>query len=541
MKRILSVLLTLAICLTVALSMNITSLAAASVTDEKGTVLSISATPASVVTENEVTVSVTLTATADLQAAIQMGLTFDAAKLSFVSDNVADNVATVGNGTIGIMPDVSGKSYTYTAVFKAISAGTANVAVTKAQYFTDAEYDFTQFPSTSITVTAPAPTPDPTPTPDPEPTPTPDPKPDNPPASNKSSNANLGSLTLGSGKMEPEFKADVTSYNVTVRFEVQKLTISANAEDGKSTVEGIGTFDLEVGENKKFITVTAEDGTKKVYELNIKRLTSEETAELPPEEPQIELGPLDIEFYGSYLRVVQDTSSLPVPHGFTAATAMHNEIEVGVMLDNVKGEYILYYLTDLSGSNGDYYYKDEKDNFQRLNYISVNGRLYIIEQSFGNYTAPDGWEDCEYSLHTGKVKAFRADSNKMDGFYMFFCYVNGERGFYRYDSLQNTIQREPEFSLVPLKDQESKAQAVGIFERFSSMNFAGKTVVILLVAAVIFIIAIVALMIVKFIRSSGYPEDDDDELIPDKEEFLPIDDGIDEYTIDEDSELPPEN
>lgn len=484
-----------------------------------------------------VTVTVNIDAGEEM-AALEAYVKYNKSVLSFQNQGLI--VADGDN--VKMVPTPGGaKTYNATFTFTTIAAGTSDIELFNVQYVYLNDTSLNPEPKPiagskkTITVTAPAPTPTPTPTPDPTPTP------NNPPASGKSSNTNLGSLTLGAGTLEPEFKSDVTSYKATVRFEVEKLTVSANAEDGKSTVEGIGTFDLEVGETKKYITVTAEDGTKKVYELVIKRLTAEETAELPNDTPQIELGPLDVEFYGSYLRVVQDTSFIAVPHGFTAATAMHNDLEVGVMMDSVKGEYILYYLTDLSGNNGDFYTKNEEGKFERLNYISVNGRLYIVEQSFGNYTAPEGWEDCEYNLHTGKVKAFRADSDKMEGFYMFFCYVNGERGFYRYDSYQNTIQREPEFTLVPLKDQEHDAQKAGIFARFNSMNFAGKAVIILLVVAVIFIIAIVALMIVKFIRNASEP-DMEEQLPPAEEDFLPINDGSEEYNKSEDeTELPAEN
>lgn len=532
MKRYLKFLISAVLILTVLVSAFVFSAAAdgtASVNTDKATYN----------VGDTVTVTVNIDAGEEM-ASLQSYVKYNKSVLSFQNQGL---ITAEGDNVKIVATPGGAKTYSATFNFTAIAAGSAEIELFDVKYVylmdTDLNGTMKDIDANKKTITVTAPTPPPADTPDTPVTPpadTPDtpvtpPPADTPPASDKSSNANLASLTLGSGTIEPEFKSDVTAYNVTVRFQVEKLTISANAEDGKSVVEGIGTFDLEVGETKKYITVTAEDGTKKVYELTIKRLTSEETELLPPEEPPVELGPLDIEFYGSYLRVVQDTSNLPVPHGFTAATASHNDIEVGVMMDNVKGEYILYYLTDLSGNNGDYYYKDEKGNFQRLNYISVNGRLYIVEQSFGNYTAPDGWEDCEYNLHTGKVKAFRAGSDKMEGFYMFFCYVNGERGFYRYDSLQNTIQREPEFVLVPLKDQESKGQAASIFERFAAMNFAGKAVVILLVAAVLFIIAIVALMIVKFVKMSGQPIEEEEAVS--EEEYLPVSDGADEFTTGE--------
>lgn len=95
----------------------------------------------------------------------------------------------------------------------------------------------------------------------------------------KSSNANLSNLGIKPNDFSG-FKASVTSYNVTVPESVEEISIYATAQDSKATVSGTGNKKLETGKNTVTVTVTAEDGTKKTYTINITRGKTEESEEV---------------------------------------------------------------------------------------------------------------------------------------------------------------------------------------------------------------------------------------------------------------------
>ena len=99
--------------------------------------------------------------------------------------------------------------------------------------------------------------------------------------SKKSSNANLSNLGITPNDFKG-FKAQTTSYNVTVPTDVESVTIYANAQDSRAKVTGVGKQDLQTGENKFDVVVTAEDGTTKTYTLNITRDTSSQNTENVP-------------------------------------------------------------------------------------------------------------------------------------------------------------------------------------------------------------------------------------------------------------------
>lgn len=85
----------------------------------------------------------------------------------------------------------------------------------------------------------------------------------------KSDNANLKSLVVENFDIIPNFSSDVTEYTLDVTSEVNELTIKAEPEDSKATVTIKGEKELKEGENMVIISVDAEDGTTKLYEIKV--------------------------------------------------------------------------------------------------------------------------------------------------------------------------------------------------------------------------------------------------------------------------------
>lgn len=87
--------------------------------------------------------------------------------------------------------------------------------------------------------------------------------------STKSSNAYLSKLQINQEGLTPNFNKNKTSYAVTVGENINDLKVTAVAEDSKSKVAISGNTGLKNGDNKVYITVTAQDGTKKVYTITV--------------------------------------------------------------------------------------------------------------------------------------------------------------------------------------------------------------------------------------------------------------------------------
>ena len=103
---------------------------------------------------------------------------------------------------------------------------------------------------------------------------------DKAPETPKSTDNTLKSLGVSGFTMSPTFNKDTTEYSVTVPNATDKVIVNAEANDGKATFEVKGADNLQVGDNKVEVVVKAEDGSTKVYTINVKK---EEKAEEKPE------------------------------------------------------------------------------------------------------------------------------------------------------------------------------------------------------------------------------------------------------------------
>ena len=135
-------------------------------------------------------------------------------------------------------------------------------------------------PSPAVVDPEPAKDPEPTTTPEPttvpEPTATPEPTPE--PTPTKSSNANLGNLGITPNDFTG-FRYSVTSYEVSVPYDVDEIEVYANKLEDSQTISGTGNKSLSEGSNVFDVTVTAEDGTEKTYTIVVVRLAKEKTNE----------------------------------------------------------------------------------------------------------------------------------------------------------------------------------------------------------------------------------------------------------------------
>lgn len=89
--------------------------------------------------------------------------------------------------------------------------------------------------------------------------------------STKSTNNYLSSMTVNNGELKPNFDKNTTSYNIKVPNDVLKLDLKVLAEDAKSSVIINGNDNLKEGMNVITVEVTAEDGSLRVYTINVER------------------------------------------------------------------------------------------------------------------------------------------------------------------------------------------------------------------------------------------------------------------------------
>ena len=86
-----------------------------------------------------------------------------------------------------------------------------------------------------------------------------------------STDNSLKNLTVSNATISPSFRTDVTEYTAEVPFEVSKLNVQADTNDGKAKVSISSPALTPNGTTKVKVTVTAENGSKKTYTISVKR------------------------------------------------------------------------------------------------------------------------------------------------------------------------------------------------------------------------------------------------------------------------------
>ena len=81
----------------------------------------------------------------------------------------------------------------------------------------------------------------------------------------------LDSITVSDCTLDPVFNSATTEYSCTVKNNISSVTVNATATSSKSKVRGLGTKELSVGANTLPIRVIAEDGSEKIYNVNVTR------------------------------------------------------------------------------------------------------------------------------------------------------------------------------------------------------------------------------------------------------------------------------
>ncbi len=305
----------------------------------------------------------------------------------------------------------------------------------------------------------------------------------------KSSDATLSALSISGATLSPEFSKNVTEYSATVENSVANVTVAATANHKKATVSGAGEVALEIGENTIAVTVTAENGAKKTYNVKVKRATVEET---------VALNPLATVIGGKMHHINPDLSQVGIPSGFTLETAAYNGVEVQVF-KSTDSTLTLYQIVRDEDKYADYYtYIDYRDEFKKLDYMTVGSEMYIFTALPEGFAVPSGYFEMSATLGGSAVPVFCSESELLKDFYVVYCFANGQYGFYSFDTLQTTIQRAPNFGVTAPQKQLS------IVQRLLSLSIFEKALALATLVLLAAVITLTILLIVSCTRSRKY-------------------------------------
>ena len=276
-------------------------------------------------------------------------LKYDNSYLEFISGNNAEG----GAGAIKISAGEDGKQeWVYNLRFKALKAGETNIEVSSDEIYdvNGKSATISKKGSSKVTIAAGAST---------------------------STNANLSSLSVSEGALEPEFNPDTTEYTMNVGADINSINISAVAAEANSSVEISGNENLVEGENKVNINVKAADGsTSKSYTITVmKAVTSESQAST---ESETEKSLAEITVSSKTIHVIDLDSDVKIPENMVENSIEVNGVKVKGWIDKSDGgqNFVLVYGQNSEGEKGFYVYDLKEKTIQR--YFFESGASALV-------------------------------------------------------------------------------------------------------------------------------------------------------------------
>lgn len=247
---------------------------------------------------------------------------------------------------------------------------------------------------------------------------------------------NLKSLSVEGLKLEPEFNKDTTDYKVTAESNTTEIKINATKSDSKADLSGTGTFKVTEGENKFTITVEAENGSIKKYNITVN---------------VTDPNPITVKINDKDYTVVKRESNLTKPEDYEKTEITINESKVPAFYNEVNN----FTLVGLKDENGDislFLYDKETNTFSEYKEIKLDQiKLYplSIDKEIDNY-----------KLTKIKINDIEFDALMLDNSDYAVIHAqnmnNGSSDYYTYDTKTNTVIRYTDEILKPLKDKITK-------------------------------------------------------------------------------------
>lgn len=243
-----------------------------------------------------------------------------------------------------------------------------------------------------------------------------------------SSDNNLSSLSVEGYNITPKFSKDTLDYKLEVDESVEKINVSAKANDSKAKVSGTGEKVITPGENVIKVTVTAENGNDKVYKIVI---------------TSVDQNPINVKIDNNDYTVVKKNNDAIDKLEHYKETVIKIDDKDVISYTNDKSGITLVLLKDKDGEVNYYTYNEENGTYELYKEYKIgNISLNIFEMD--EKKLPLGYQ--KYDLTIGEDKLVGYKINKDSSFYLINAMnvENGDKSLYVYDEKEGTIQRYDE-------------------------------------------------------------------------------------------------
>lgn len=381
---------------------------------------SISIDQGTVVAGNTVTVTVSVSASNTLVDA-EFTMYYDASLFDFVS-TTGPAATNVPSGAIPFQHDASSQSsqLNFTVIFRAKGVGQGTFSIGETAFAVtdpDAYYGISpadiSFNSVSCSVLREG-----------------------------SDDATLSSLSVAGASLSPAFAKWTQDYVCYVSNAVTAVNISAVASQGGRVDISGNPGSLNVGSNYVTVTSYAPNGKAMKYNINVYRLEppTEPPTEAPTEPPTEPAPDVKVTVDGKNFELNSGYPDDIIPEGYTARMVEYKGNEVRAVVNGETG-MTLVYLVDGNGDGAFYTYDTSDQSFYRYIVLPADKQTFILANPAKAEDTPAGCKEGKMTIReVADIPVLISEENKE---FVYFYAINGkgEKGWYCYDTLEDTFQR----------------------------------------------------------------------------------------------------
>lgn len=326
------------------------------------------------------------------------------------------------------------------------------------------------------------------------------------------------SLKFESGDGVTEGENGTLTYNGTGGSAEETFTMTFQAlKEGSAAVTVasssiVGSTGVELGMDEGSSAVTIAEGDPSKIKTEKSTTTASGAG-------------VKVDVNGKSYELASDFADQDIPTGFKKTTVKFEGADRNMVV-NEAGTVYLAYLLDSDGLGDFYYYDNNKASFSVYEQVKISDAKSIIVIEESGVSVPSGYETTTLTLN-GKEFSIWQDPDDADCYILYAIDSDGEKGFYRYDSKDETYQR---YDMPTDSDKagtsDSKASnAKGIFGKLRNLIDHYFNAFIIIVGVVLLLLIIRLIVVRVKLRNRD----------------LELDDLYDEYGIDledeEDEEL----
>ena len=287
--------------------------------------------------------------------------------------------------------------------------------------------------------------------------------------------------------------------------------LALNNGDAKLTVEG---YEAKVASGEE-LTLTAGESTIKVEGGTPVELDESELEDT-------EVSDIEVSYKDQVYYMDSDFDDSEIPEGFVKTEAEYSGQTVSAIVNEVSGQH-LYLAKDADGSRI-YLFDDTKTNTLRAaEMVPVTKSVNIFVMDYPeDDKMPENIKPTTMTLNNKKFMIWNNIDNQ-DFYYVYAFSSEGTKGYYEYDSVEQTYQRANVADFIIAEEVEEEVSPV-------MDMLQNNIIVILIAAAALFVILLIVIIVLSVKLHKRGKKADSDDFMDDMESFdEEITDDVNDY------------